>query len=266
MSDTSWRAYSDEELGFIAEHQGWPAWRIAEQIGRSKESVCKKRRELRKGWVAQRERFSESEDEFILSTPHLTARQVATHLGRHTASVEGRRHHLAKTHGVSFDTYSTKSPFHIGARPLIAKTCTKCGLLLPSDWFSWNAQQNGTGGWRTQCRKCVAAASADLFARTPERRRDESKHATGSRRSKAILKAMTAPTADRGRMPWLDADHEILRDPDLTLLEKAIKLRRTYNATTIMCSTHGYRSHVGLGDAERDLWVIDNPNAGQVAS
>lgn len=50
----------------------------------------------------------------------------------------------------------------------------------------------------------------------------------------------------------------------MTALQKALILRRTYAATRTACRANGFKSHVGLGDPERDQWIIDNPNAGNV--
>jgi len=46
----------------------------------------------------------------------------------------------------------------------------------------------------------------------------------------------------------------------MTLLQKALTLHRTYGATANACSKGGHKSKVGLGDPERDQWMIDNPN------
>ena len=64
-----------------------------------------------------------------------------------------------------------------------------------------------------------------------------------------------------GGQPYTDEDHKVLSDQDLTLLQKALRLGRSYAAVRSMCMRSGYRSHVGLGDPERDQWKIDNPNA-----
>jgi hypothetical protein len=47
----------------------------------------------------------------------------------------------------------------------------------------------------------------------------------------------------------------------MTILQKALTLRRTYTAVAVKCSREGVKSVVGLGDPERDQWLIDNPNA-----
>jgi hypothetical protein len=72
---------------------------------------------------------------------------------------------------------------------------------------------------------------------------------------------MSVDHAHRNGEPWIEADHAVLSNPDMLVIEKAIALGRTYKATMRMCSKCGYTSKVGKGDPVRGQWVIDNPNA-----
>lgn len=78
------------------------------------------------------------------------------------------------------------------------------------------------------------------------------------------LQALTLACASRHRQPWMESDFKVLANPDMTILQKALTLGRSYMAAQSACSANGFKSHVGLGDPERDQWIIDNPNAGNV--
>jgi len=81
------------------------------------------------------------------------------------------------------------------------------------------------------------------------------------RESLQKLQALTIPGASQAGQPWIEADFAVLQDPDMTILQKARALHRTYNATSTACTRSGFKSLVGLGDPERDQWLIDNPNS-----
>lgn len=257
--------WSAEELNFIDANLDMGLDEMCAALGRDRVETSRAKARIESRFLS--EPWTEEEDRFVLSTPHFTARQVARQLERSYAAVVNRRQLLSREHGVKFGVNMNKSPFMIGARPLVAKTCTTCGLLLASEWFGFSAKQNGTGGWRTQCRKCLAGVSAEYNSKNgPSTYHGSERYKHKSRESRNKLQALTVPRASRGGQPWIEEEHEILRDPDMTLLEKALKLQRTYNAVSIICSTNGYKSHVGLGSAERDQWYIDNPNAKEYAA
>jgi hypothetical protein len=64
--------------------------------------------------------------------------------------------------------------------------------------------------------------------------------------------------------PWTEDDYKTLADPDLTAFQKALVLKRTYTSVHSAVARMGFKSKVGLGDPERDQWLIDNPNADRV--
>jgi hypothetical protein len=49
-------------------------------------------------------------------------------------------------------------------------------------------------------------------------------------------------------------------NPDMTRMQKALLLHRTYLSIAGKCQSLGYMSKASLGDPERDQWMIDNPN------
>lgn len=256
------RRWTDAEMGFLADHATWPAARIAHALNRSEVGTRQMRARLSAGWTPQSLPWSESDEDFLLKTPHLTAQRVAELLGRTAAAVTGRRNLLSRATGMRFgDQGSQKSPFHIGARPLIAKTCPDCGLLLAAKWF----EDSGTGRRRTRCRRCDPGSA--------RKRRDSPSmvrvltggKSASSRASMARMQAVTRDRATRHGEPWITEDDHILSDPDLMLVEKALQLGRTYAATAHACQERGYKSKRGLGDSEAEQWRIDNPNAARVA-
>ena len=242
--------WTDEELGFLAEHPDWPPRRIAAELGRSAVAVGAKRREIREGWSPTVTPWSQDDTNFIINTPHMTAEQTAKHLGRTVSSIRGQRQILTETRGLSWGSGKQKSPFSIGARKLVARTCHSCGLLLQARWFQFMRVGSATGWqWQTRCTRCVP-----LHLKNPP---DYSKKDPApSRASKARLQALTLPHADRKGQPYLAADHAVMADPDRTIFEKAITLGRTYFAVNQACAVNGYHSIVGLGDPNRGTWKI----------
>ena len=76
----------------------------------------------------------------------------------------------------------------------------------------------------------------------------------------------TLEKATRHGLPYLDEEFEVLKDPTLTHVDKALALGRTYSAVSQMCSKNGYLSRgYTLGDAASSAWSIDNPNASRIA-
>jgi len=78
--------------------------------------------------------------------------------------------------------------------------------------------------------------------------------------------ALTKRTATRTGEPYLEEDFLILEDPHMSLLDKALKLGRTYMAVAGMCSRNGYQSSASktFGSRADAVWRIDNPNAARV--
>lgn len=249
--------WTRQELAFIDANLGMTLKELCAALDRDPVPVSRAKARIEHPTLS--DPWTVEDDQFVLSTPHLTAAQVGRHLGRSTHSVTARRAILAEVKGVRFGKPGdVKNPSHIGARPLIAKTCIKCGKLLAAEWFSYSPTQNGKGGWRTRCRKCLSGDNREQ-GKGSNKYHGSARYREKTRESRKRLQDLTVPRATRGGDPWLEADHTVLRDPDLTLFEKALELKRSYNAVSIICSTHGYRSHVGLGK-QTDLWRIFNPN------
>lgn len=195
-------------------------------------------------------RWTQDEDAIVLKTPNLTAVEVGRQLGRSAQAIAHRRSLLGRKHGLAFPTH--KNPCHVGKRRLLAKTCLTCGLLLEAARFS----RKTSGTWPSVCVHCKS--DDNLQYKKPY----EPNEADAERARVNIqkLQAISLPGAVNHRQPWTEKDHEVLSDSDLTGLEKALRLGRTYMAVVSQCRDHGYRSRHGQGDPMKGRWVIDNPN------
>lgn len=256
MSKRTLRRYTDEELGHVLNTLDRPAREVAEALGRPGYAIDKMRRLVRSGWAREREPWTDDEIE-VIQNPGLTVRQMAERLpGRTEGAITTRRHVLQVNAGNFLG--SDLNPAEVRGRTLLAKTCLRCGLLLPADWFG-SAHRRGSGRkvWRPYCRKCASASATD------------SKKARGdggasSRAYEAKAQAITIPLAEKRGSEYTEEDHKVLSDPSLTRLAKALILKRTYRAASSQCSLHGYKSNFRLGSPEKDRWIIDNPNADRI--
>lgn len=200
--------------------------------------------------------WTDDEVEIVRRTAHWPAREVAAELGRAYGGVRHIREQLARDENLCFDKHqSAFDPHLVGSRPLVAKTCVGCGLLLPADWFGRYSKRRTV--WKSHCLRCRSKNRVHKNASLDPKVRD------AARRSVAVQQKLTQATASRAGFPWLDSDHEVLMDQSLTHFEKALKLHRTYLATKSAIHKNGYSSKNGKGDAALAQWMIDNPNAEQ---
>jgi hypothetical protein len=79
------------------------------------------------------------------------------------------------------------------------------------------------------------------------------------------MAALTAESATRTGYPYLEADFEVLADPAITVLGKALRLGRTYSAVLQATSSRGYESLSNrIGQRSAAAWSIDNPNVDRI--
>lgn len=234
--------WTDEEYAYLEDHQHLTSREIADALGRSVGAVEKKRAKIKRGWEPARDQWTDEDIDFVRTHVEMTAPQVAAAIGRTVAQVQNQRKRLNKE-GISFRVGHRKKPTDIGARRLLAKTCPSCGFFLPASWFYF-AKTNG-GYYTPRCSKCLSDADG-----RPGR------GGSDNGQSRRKMQAKSLETATRMREPWTGPDHEVLASPDLTLLDKAIRLGRTYYAVMHQTDEHSYRSKVGLGEREQSAWVI----------
>jgi hypothetical protein len=195
-----------------------------------------------------------AEIQFIIENPQMTARQMVEHLpGRSYAAIKKRRQEMgAATKKNSF----TVSPFSVHGRPLLAKTCTKCGRLLPAKWFRFESRTGGR--WSSACRECASSENRLWRESTDDPTR-------ASRSGNRERQRLSLPTATRRGDEWTSEEMTILADPTLTTLQKAIRTHRTYYGTACALAAFGFASAIeALGSTEEDKWHIDNPNSERI--
>lgn len=250
------RPWTDDEIGFLQDHEDWPTRRVAEELQRTASAIENARHKLRNGWTGnQAPAWTEDEDFVLISAPVSASAESLSDLlpGRGVPAIRKRRAQL----GIKVIGHR---PTEVAHRPLVAKTCLKCGRLLAGSWFL-AIKRKGTISWSPNCRACASEAGT-------QRGRD---NADGRRQSQARyeerLQSLTLERATRAGEPYTEADYEVLADRSLTDFQKALRLGRSWKATRSARSAAGLKSTPdGLGDPERDVWVIDNPNALEMAS
>lgn len=235
-----------------------PLAAVAAKIGRSYKSVSWMRTKMRQGKAPTRQAWSDEENEIIHTwAGHATDEAIAAKLiGRTPRAVEHQRRVVLGVRVGNGDRHI--NPHKIGGRPLVAKTCIGCGKLMSGDSFGW---VHTTRSWQTYCKWCRSSDSSEYHQRNYHPLSNAARRTSKYQES---LQDLTLQSAGRGWNPYLDADERILADPDLTVLEKALALGRTYHATMSALSRRDIKSHRSLGDQERDRWHIDNPNAGNI--
>mgnify|MGYP000963377153 CR=1 FL=1 len=241
------RSWSDEELGRLADLRHLTAREAGVVLGRTRKQVLHMRQRIEKGWTRQLEAITEDDLAFVAAYPHFTAEQIGRHLGRSTAAINSMRSTL-RSRGVDLSTAAwatEKNPWMRGARPLVAQSCRKCGLLLDESWFT-SRGQNRPGHRRTICRKCAAR---DLSANNKVKRHTQ--------RAAARLQAASLAWAERNGQEWTDAELDALTDLSRTNFEKSIALKRSYFAVCTAMSNAGLRERVPeLRDPTDAQWVI----------
>ena len=257
--------WDDFEIGELEGLSNLSARQAGKVLGRSMQSVQHMRNKLRGGWSPEKMLWADDEIDVVRRTPDLTAQQVADKLGRGASGVARIRGMLSASEGIDFVNFGDKkSPFSIGGRRLLAKTCLGCGLLLDASWFGSSGKSaKGNSRWRARCSKCIQRnTDGDKYDPRSGAQRDGGKSAA---ESYARLQRITRDKAVRNGYPWLESDHRILRDSTLTIFEKALTLGRTWGATATALQKNGYTSRVGKGDPMKGVWHIDNPNAAEYA-
>jgi hypothetical protein len=255
------KPWTDHEIGFLQDHADWSGQRLADELGRTVRSIKGARHSLKNGTLGGqvKPRWTEDEDAVILDAhPSAPAKAVAKLLpGRSSNAVEVRRRDL----GIGGQDVVRQRATDIAGRPLVAKTCTRCGLLLAGSWFRFN---KATLKWASDCRACASKRVCE--ANRTERQERPDRGADRSRRLLQRMQQVTRERAERHGEPYTEADYETLADTSLTDFQKALRLKRSYSGVKNARRAAGLKSMPqGLGDPERDIWVIDNPNA-QVAA
>lgn len=254
------RPWTDEEIGYMSSSWDRPLGDIAATLGRTVASVQKCRTKLKRGWEGPRYApWLTHEDALLLATPHVSSQELANQLpGRTKYSVSWRRRHIGAVVTLG---RRNMDPFTQGSRFLVARTCLGCGLLLPGSWFPIMTKKNLQAYSSGTCRKCRSDMALVRNKKNAPTRPTNKSSLIYKRRAQAV----TAALAENNGNEYTEADHEILADPTISTLRKALILKRTYAAVGTIMQDMGYKSTAGrLTDPELAQWVIDNPNAKRI--
>lgn len=130
--------------------------------------------------------------------------------------------------------------FNAIGRTVLAKTCVRCGLLMDGKSF-YEGKRNGLTYLVPYCRWCHDKHGKRLD-------QVDSRHVKNQE--------ISCLTADRKGYPYLQSDHDIASDMSMTVMQKAIAARRTYEGMRTFLFKYGY-SHQILGDKTESQWRIE---------
>ena len=224
------RRWTAGELSVLAETMAMAAVSVAELLGRSTGSVEMARFQRLRD-VPSRKQWTQEDIAVVRETPEWTAEQVGRKIGRTTMAVNSARANLTASEGVTFGT-TNKSPLRVGRRQLVARTCHACGLLLDASWFYACGSS-----WSARCSRCLRDANADRDSRQSKTDEQVAEWRENDRRREAHAQE----NATNSWQEWTEADYVILMDESLAVMEKALRLRRTYGATKARASAMGAR-------------------------
>lgn len=246
------RTFTDDDLGYIADSMDRPRADVAAFLGVDNDAVSNMRRLIKSGWSRKKSRWTAEEDEFIRRNQTMSVNQMSSNLpGRTYDAVAARVSYL----GLNIGNHK-RDPMALGMRTMLAKTCPRCGLLLPPEWFFLNKKK---GFYRRECKKCDSQTTMER--RPDDKRRNNERLIEYAKRAQEI----SLETADKKGCEYTEADHAVLADESLTRLSKALILHRTYQGVSNTIFSNGYKSKGSrLGNPQRDRWLIDNPNASRV--
>lgn len=251
MSATTLRRHlSDEELGHIADTMDKSPVEVAEALGRSLHTVRGVRRRLRNGWAPQRQQWSAEEDQILdANYARCTSKQLAAMLpGRTEKAVQ----HRLNNRGILVGSGRHLSPQKVGKRPLLAKTCPRCGVLLSKDAYRIDSK----GVWESWCKGCRRKYGTERQERPDIRAR--LRQTTSAYYQ--FAQGVTLERATKQGQEWTESETSVLTDPELTTFSKALMLGRTFYGTSQRLAAIGFVSPRWVDDVSEHRWVIDNPN------
>lgn len=123
---------------------------------------------------------------------------------------------------IGTNSHWVKEAGAVGTRTLLARTCKFCGAFLPGDAFRRDSRYGIRSFACDLCRgrRTVAGWSQEKWEAARSRRKEEMRQR--ARRTRA--------TARRGGYEWTGPELEIAARDDLTVMEMALMLGRSYNA------------------------------------
>lgn len=243
-------AIPDEVYGYVADNMDRRVAEVALELGIEQQTVLSARRRIIRGIPLQGTRapWTSDEDDIIRAHPTKSASELAEILvGRSWQAIKLRRSKIAALRGLPKDAYRG-DPMSVAGRPLLARTCSNCGVTRSGSSFPW---RKSARVWSQTCVHCRATGAKARWSD-----RGYSTLDRNVEKQRASL-----PTASRAREPYSKRDMSVLAREDLTVLEKAIRLERTYYGANCAVQKFGFRSAPPpLAARPGDEWKIHNPN------
>lgn len=223
---------TDREMGLIAD-TSLPAHEVAKEVGLHATTISEHRRAMGLG-VLRVSDWTDYEIDFLIENlSKMKTEKIAGYLNREVRAVYGEIARL-RANGIGAKRTSKRlDPWIISGRPLIAKSCPDCGHFLPADWFAQNPTKSGKKRYTHNCRNC-------RYARKNKINASKDGWTDMQREYKAKVQAYTLERAENNGKEWTSVDVEVLADPNKTVLEKALELKRTYAATENAQQRHGF--------------------------
>lgn len=157
--------------------------------------------------------------------------------------------------------FKHKSPFIIGDRILLAKTCTRCGLFLSSEHFykrigGMNIKKGVKSfAWTPACRVC------NRVTKKPNRRMNYAKDSQARAR---MIQAITVEQATNNGQYWSGKDDEVIASAETSFIV-AMKIHRTFYSVqsrrmrTGITTKRGFEYGRNLTELEKQIigqWII----------
>ncbi|AWY06153.1 DNA binding protein [Gordonia phage Suzy] len=197
-----------------------------------------------------RSAWQEDEDRFLEENCKLaTIPQMAKFLGRTVPSVTGRMKKLGLSGG---PRGVNKDPFRMPSGAiLIARTCLKCGLFLPENWFHVSHKIH-----RDQyCKSCRNGIGKS---------RDRKEYTRIGNEKEKAKNVVTSKMATRVGISWEEEEDSYLREnyKEKGDFQLAIEMGRTMKAITHRRHVLGLsKNRIRYTDPRNEMWVIHFPNA-----
>lgn len=241
--------YTDHEMALIAD-RSLKLREVADQVGISISAVSAIRKKIDAGTLKLSD-WLDSEIDFVIENINrMTTQKLADFLGRTHSEVHTEIGRLRRNGLVAPKSKISMNPNTVAGRPLIAKTCPKCGHLRGAEWF--NKSHTRSAGsrptYQPNCRQCETSRSKETMR--------EKKHREHHGKYVAKLQSYTLERAEKNGQEWTSADLEILSSTDKTTFQKALELKRTYLATSAALHRNGLTSKPDFEGMKNGEWKL----------
>lgn len=241
------KRWTDAEYGLVLDETLTPG-DAATLLGRSMGAVISARSRLRHGWSPREYEppLSVDEVDVIRRTPQATAERLAEMLDRPYHMITLTRRALIRDEGATFGRGPyDKIPTMVGSRLLIARTCTRCGVIRGGRDFNKGGKRGKLMG---KCRYCRIELRDK--AESPKHR------AALTQRVIELSESLGIPYMSKRYDEYTEKDIEVLRDDRLTTCEKAARLGRSYDAVLGARQRYSVSESRGERPEPGGVWTI----------